>query len=498
MESGTTTPVTGPSDRRRWWTLVVVCLGMFMVTLDSSIVNVALPHIQRDLHFTQSGLAWVVDAFLITFGSFLLLAGRLGDLVGRKKIFLGGVALFTLSSLVCGVAVDQAMLIAGRFVQGIGGAFAASAILAIIVTEFPVARDRTRAMSAYMFVAVGGGSIGLLVGGVLTQALNWHWIFFINLPIGVGTLLAGRVLIDENVGLGLRNGVDVAGSALVTVSLMVGIYAIIGVTSYGWGSAHTLGFLGVALALGVGFVVLEMRLSDPIMPLRIFRIPSLVQANVVRALAMMGMFATFFLGALYLEDVLGYTPLLTGLAFLPISATMGVLSSGVTARLVNRFGTKPVLVPGMVCITAGLLWLTRIGVGPDYLRVFFPGCLLIGLGAGLAMMPLLSIAMVDVPTEDSGLGSGVANVSLQVSSAVGLAVLSTLASNRSKTLAAAGHSAAHALTGGYRLSFLIGGICAAVGTVIAVAVLRGTPGHDEVSDQSDEERLETMIESAIL
>jgi EmrB/QacA subfamily drug resistance transporter len=471
---------------------------MFMVTLDSSIVNVALPKIQRDLHFTQSGLAWVVDAFLITFGSFLLLAGRLGDLVGRKKIFLSGVALFTASSLVCGVAVDQAMLIVGRFTQGIGGAFSASAILAIIVTEFPVARDRTRAMSAYMFVAVGGGSIGLLVGGVLTQALDWHWIFFINLPIGVGTIVAGRLLIDENEGLGLRDGVDVAGSALVTVSLMVGIYAIIGVTSYGWTSAHTLGFLAGAVVLGVVFVVLESRLSDPIMPLRILRIPSLVHANVVRAMAMIGMFATFFLGALYLEDVLGYSPLRTGLAFLPISATMGVLSSGVTARLVGRFGTKPVLVPGMVSITLGLLWLTRIGVSPDYLRVFFPGCLLIGLGAGLAMMPLLSIAMVDVPSEDSGLGSGVANVALQVSSAVGLAVLSTIATNRSKSLAAAGQATVHALTAGYRLSFLIGGACAAVGSVIAVVILKGTPRDDADTEEASEARLETMIESAIL
>src|SRR5664280_2365644 len=257
MSSGTDAPVAGRSNRRRWWALVVVCLGMFMNALDSSIVNVALPDIQRELHFSQAGLAWVVDAFLITFGSFLLLAGRLGDLVGRKKVFLAGIAVFTASSVLCGVASSQAMLIIGRFAQGMGGAFSASAIIAIIVTEFPEPEERSRAMSAYIFVAVGGGSIGLLVGGVLTQALNWHWIFFINVPIGVFTFVAGRMLIVENVGLGIRTGVDVVGSVLITLSLMLGIYAISTATQYGWRSAHTLGFGGASVALAISFFVLE-------------------------------------------------------------------------------------------------------------------------------------------------------------------------------------------------------------------------------------------------
>ncbi len=471
------TPVTERSQRRRWWALVVVCLGMFMNALDSSIVNVALPSIQRDLHFTQSGLAWVVDAFLITFGSFLLLAGRLGDLVGRKKVFLAGIAVFTISSVICGVASSQAMLIAGRFAQGVGAAFSASVVFAIILTEFPEPGERGRAMSAYIFVAVGGGSIGLLVGGVLTQGLNWHWIFFINLPIGVATLFFGRALIDENQGLGIRTGVDIAGSVLVTLSMMVGIFAIVGVTTYGWLSAHTLGFGAAAVVLGVVFFVLETRLENPIMPLRILRIQTLVRSSTIRWFVITGVFISFFLGALYLEDVLHYSPILTGLAFLPISLSVGLLSLGITARLVSRFGNKGVLIPGMVSVTVGLVWLTRIGVGPDYLRVVLPGFLLLGLGAGTAMVPLLSIAMEDVPKADAGLGSGIVNVSMQVAAAVGLAVLSTIATNDSRSLIVSGASASSALTSGYRLAFLIAAVSAAVGTVIALVLLPGTPGQ---------------------
>jgi EmrB/QacA subfamily drug resistance transporter len=461
------------SNRRRWWALVVVCLGMFMNALDSSIVNVALPDIQRDLHFTQSGLTWVVDAFLITFGSFLLMAGRLGDLVGRKRVFLAGIALFTVSSIACGLATSQAMLIAGRFVQGIGGAMSASVIIAIIVTEFPEPVERARAMSAYIFVAVGGGSIGLLVGGVLTQALNWHWIFFINVPIGIATFILGRALIDENVGLGIRNGVDVTGSVLVTGSLMVGIYAIITATQYGWASGHTLGFLGVAVLLLVAFFLLEAKLKNPIMPLRILRIRTLTNSSIIRGFVAAGIFTTFFLGALYLENVLGYSPIRTGLAFLPVSLMMGVLSAGVTARLVTRFGSKRVLIPGMVAAVLGLLLMTRIGPGSSYFTVVFPAFLLIGLGAGTSFIPLLTIAMSEVPKDDAGLGSGIVNVSMQMSAAVGLAVLGTIATNRTRSLEAVGRSSAAALSGGFRLSFLIAASCVAVGTVVALVILKG-------------------------
>jgi EmrB/QacA subfamily drug resistance transporter len=460
-------PVAPRSARVRWWALVVVCLAMFMNALDSSIVNVALPDIQKDLHFTPSSLAWVVDAFLITFGSFLLMAGRLGDLIGRRKVFLTGIVLFTGASIMCGVAQSQGVLIVGRFLQGIGGAFSASVIIAIIVTEFPEAGERSKAMSAYIFVAVGGGSIGLLVGGILTQALNWHWIFFINVPIGVFTFIFGRALIVENTGLGIRTGVDVAGSVLVTV----GIYGISTATEYHWVSAHTLGFVGAAVLMLVAFVVLESRLANPIMPLRIFRIRTLTRSSIIRGMLATGMFTTFFLGALYLEGVLGFSPVQTGLAFLPMSVTMGILSAGITARLVTRFGDKRVLIPGMVAGTLGLLLLTTLGTDTSYVSVMLPAFLLIGLGAGTAFAPLLSIAMADVPVVDAGLGSGIVNVSMQMSSALGLAILSAIATGRTHALEAAGHPVEVALTDGYRLAFLISAVLVGVGTVVAVVAL---------------------------
>jgi EmrB/QacA subfamily drug resistance transporter len=468
------------SDRRRWWALVVVCLGMFMNSLDSSIVNVALPAIQRDLHFSQSSLTWVVDAFLITFGSFLLMAGRLGDLIGRKKVFLAGVALFTASSIACGLAVNQAMLITGRFIQGIGGAMSASVIIAIIVTEFPQPAERARAMSAYIFVAVGGGSIGLLVGGVLTQALDWHWIFFINVPIGIITFILGRRLIEENAGSGIRNGVDVTGSVLVTLALMLGIYAIITATQYGWASSHTLGWLAVAVVLLAAFFGLEARRANPIMPLGILRIRTLTNSSIIRGFVAAGIFTTFFLGALYLENVRGYSPIRTGLAFLPISLMMGLLSAGVTARLVLRFGSKSVLIPGMVAATLGLLLLSRVGPDSSYTMLIFPAFLLVGLGAGTSFIPLLTIAMSQVPKDDAGLGSGIVNVSMQMSAAVGLAVLGTIATNQTRSLEAAGRSVSDALTGGFRLSFLIAAACVGVGTVVALVLLR-SPTDTELS-----------------
>ncbi len=469
---------------------MVVCLGMFMNALDSSIVNVALPAIQRDLHFTQSSLIWVVDAFLITFGSFLLLAGRLGDLVGRKKVFLGGIALFTLSSVVCGLATSQGMLIAGRFAQGAGGAMSSSVIIAIIVTEFPDSSERSRAMSAYIFVTVTGAALGLLVGGVLTQSLGWHWIFFINVPIGVVTLLLGWRLIVENEGLGIRRGVDVAGSVVVTLALMLGIFAIIQATAYGWLSVHTLAFGAAAVVLLVGFFWLEARLANPIMPLRILRTRTLVNSSIVRGFLAAGAFTTFFLGALYFENVLRYSPVQTGLAFLPISVVMGALSAGITARLVERFGNKRVLIPGMVSALAGLLLLTQVGPGTNYLTLVFPAFVLIGLGAGTAFMPLLSIAMADVPNADAGLGSGVVNVSMQMASALGLAVLGTIATNHTASLVAAGEPVPVALSGGYQLSFFIAAVCVAIGVVVALVLLQGTPPGD--LDRQDLQALDAM------
>jgi EmrB/QacA subfamily drug resistance transporter len=471
---------TDRGDRHRWIALVVVCLAMFMNALDGSIVNVALPDIQRSLHFSQSGLTWVVDAYLISFGSFLLMAGRLGDLIGRKKVFLGGVALFTISSIACGAAQDQAWLVAARFVQGIGGALSASVIVAIIVTEFPSAAERAKAMSAYVFVAVGGGSVGLLAGGVLTQFLTWRWIFFVNVPIGIATLIAGTVLLVDNIGLGIKQGVDWLGSVLVTFAVMTAIYAIVTAATDGWISTHTLALLGVAFVLLVSFVLLESRLANPITPLRIFKLRTLTGSAVARGLLIIGMFSTFFIGALYFEHVLGYSPVKTGLAFLPQALVMAIMSTGITARLVTRFGNKPILYPGMVLCALGLLLFASAGQHASYFPTIFIAFLMLGLGAGTAFVPLLQIGMSEIPNEDAGLGSGVVNVSQQLAGAIGLAALSTIAANRSETLISTGHAMIEALTRGYQLALVIAACAVILGTVLCPFLLR--------TDQSPEEQ----------
>ena len=350
------------SDRRRWMGLAVVCLAQLMIVLDTTIVNVALPSIQHDLHFTQANLTWVINAFLISFGSFLLLAGRLGDLLGRKRIFLAGVAVFTIASALCGVAPSQGLLIGARFLQGIGGALAASVILAIVVTEFPQPGERARAMSAYVFTAVAGGSLGLLAGGALTEALNWHWIFFVNLPIGAATIALGKSLIPDDEGKGLADGVDWLGSILVTVSLMVGVYAIVQATDHGWGSQQVLGYGALSLALMGAFLALEARIENPIMPLRILALRGLTGSSVVRGFLVTAMYSTFFLGTLYLEHVLHYSALKTGLSFLPWTLTVAALSLGLTARLVERFGPRRVMLFGMGAVVVGLLLLSTVGL----------------------------------------------------------------------------------------------------------------------------------------
>lgn len=461
----------GTTERRRWVALIVVCLAMLMNALDSSIVNVALPSIQRSLHFSSSGLTWVVDAYLIAFGSFLLLAGRLGDLVGRKKVFLGGVTLFTLSSLACALAVSQSMLLAARFAQGVGGAISTSVIVAIIVTEFTGAAERARAMSAYLFVAVGGGSIGLLVGGLLTQAVSWHWIFMINVPIGILTLVLGSALITEHPGLGIRHGLDVAGSLLMTLSLMVGIYAIVTASSNGWLSGHTLGFAAAALVLILAFFTVEARVTSPIVPLRIVQLRSLTSSSVVRGLTFSSMFAVFFFGALYMERVLGYGPLMTGIAFLPMSLTMALMSLGVTSRLLVRFGPMKLLVPGLASVAVGLVVFAHSGVGASYATTMLPAFLLLGIGMSVSAVPLLTLAMADVPAADAGLASGIVNVSMWLASSTGLAVFGTLAASRTRSLDAAGHDPLSALVSGYHEVFLIGAGLSAIALVLTVVLL---------------------------
>ncbi len=469
-------------DRRRWAALVVVCLAQLMIVLDTTIVNVALPSIQHDLHFTQGNLTWVINAFLVTFGSFLLLAGRLGDLLGRKRVFLAGVILFTGASMLCGLAPTQGALIGARFLQGLGAALQASVILAIIVTEFPAPADRAKAMSAYVFTAVAGGSLGLLAGGVLTQALSWHWIFFVNLPIGIATVVLGRALIPADSGLGLSQGVDWLGSVLVTGSLMTAVYAIVQTTGHGWGSAPVLGFGALAVALMAAFLTLESRIANPIMPLRILRLRGLIGSSVVRGFLVTGMYSTFFLGTLYLEHVRHYSALQTGLAFLPWTLTVGALSAfGITARLVSRLGAMRVLAGGMTSVVIGLALLMTTGLQTAFFPTIFLAYFAIGLGIGSAFMPLLTIAMSEVPADDAGLGSGITNVSQQVAGALGLAVLGTIATNHTKALVAQHHALAGALVGGYHLAFAIGVASVAAGLVIALVILRPLAGQTPVT-----------------
>jgi len=460
------------TDRRRWLALLVVCLAQLMIVLDTTIVNVALPSIQRDLHFTQGNLTWVINAFLVTFGSFLLLAGRLGDLLGRKRVFLYGVALFTIASALCGAAPDSSILIGARFIQGIGAAMQASVILAIIVIEFPKPEERAKAMGAYVFTAVAGGSLGLLAGGVLTQLLSWHWIFFVNLPIGVVAIIAGRILIPNDSGIGLGAGVDWLGSALVTFAIGIAVYSIVQATSHGWGSTEVIGGGAVAVALLASFVVLESRIKNPIMPLAILRTRGLLGSCIARGFLVTGMFGTWFVGSLYLEHVLHYTAIETGLAFLPWTLTVAALSMGVTRRLVARLGALPVMVGGMLVFALGLLELHGIALHTDYLPRLGIGFLLMGLGVGNAFMPMLTIAMADVPHEQAGLASGVVNVSQQVAGALGLAVLSTFATNHSNALLATHHAVDASLVSGYRLAYAIAIVSVLVAVGVALTMMR--------------------------
>jgi EmrB/QacA subfamily drug resistance transporter len=460
------------SANARWIALVVVCFAQLMSIVDATIVNVALPAIQRTLHFSSANLTWVVNSYLISFGSFLLFAGRLGDLIGRRRIFLVGITIFTVASAVCGIAASQGVLIVARFAQGFGGAGATSAIMAIITIEFPQPRERAKAMSVYMFVVSCGGSLGLLAGGIITQSIDWHWIFFINVPVGIATFVLGRRWINENEGLGIGRDVDAVGPVLVTSSMVLAAYTIVTSSSYGWGSTHTLTFGGLTVVLLVAFTVLEARLRNPIMPLRIFRIPGLASSSLIRGLLITGMYASFFIGVLYLQHVRNYGVLHTGVAFLPQTLTLAALSFGVTARLVNRFGSLPPLLVGLAACAGGLALLATVGAHTSYATGLLPAFVLIGLGAGLAFLPLLTIAMANVPATDAGMASGIVNTSLQLAGAIGVAVLGTVASDRTSTLIAHGHSPAAALLGGYHLAFLVALGCAGVAVVAAALTLR--------------------------
>jgi EmrB/QacA subfamily drug resistance transporter len=448
---------------------------MLMIVLDATIVNVALPSIKNDLGFSQNSLAWVVNAYLIAFGGLLLLAGRIGDLIGQRRIFLIGLAVFTGASLLCAVAQSQGMLIGARFVQGAGGAIASAVILGMIVTMFPEPREQAKAIGVYSFVASAGASIGLLAGGVLTEAINWHWIFFVNLPIGLATALFAIRVVPDREGIGLTAGADLPGAVLLTGGLMLGVYTILGVAEEGWGSAQTLALGAVSIGLLVAFVARQARVANPLVPLRLFRSPNVAGANVVQALLVVGMFGMFFLGALYMQRILGYDALQVGLAYLPLTVVMGTMSFRFSGQLNLRFGPEATLVPAMVAVVAGLLLLARTPVDASYATDLLPAMVLIGLGAGLGFPSLMQLAMSGATASDSGLASGLVNTSVQVGGAIGLAVLATLATERTEGLLADGEAAASALNSGYHLAYLIGAGLVLVAIAVAVSVLRSRP-----------------------
>jgi EmrB/QacA subfamily drug resistance transporter len=460
------------TDRKRWLALYVLCGGMLMIVLDATIVNVALPTIKDDLGFSQNSLAWVVNAYLIAFGGLLLLAGRLGDLIGQRRIFLIGLAVFTGASLLCALSQSQGVLIGARFVQGAGGAIASAVILGMIVTMFPEPREQAKAIGVYSFVASAGASIGLLAGGVLTQAINWHWIFFVNLPIGLATALLARRLVEDREGIGLREGADIPGAALITGGLMLGVYTILEAGDQGWGSTQTLGLGGVSIALLAAFVARQARIRNPLMPLRLFRSRNVAGANGVMALLVVGFFGFFFLGALYMQGILGYDALEVGLAFLPSCIVMGTLSLRYAERLIMGIGARSALIAGLVSVGLGMLLFARAPVDGTYAIDVLPVMLLLGTGAGLAFPALMTLAMSGATPSDAGLASGLINTTVQVGGAIGLAVVATLATERTNSLLADGGSRASALNSGYHLAYLIGTALVVAAIVVARGVLR--------------------------
>jgi EmrB/QacA subfamily drug resistance transporter len=454
---------------------------MLMIVLDVTVVNVALPSIQDELHFSTSSLAWVVNAYLIAFGGLLLLAGRFGDLLGRSRIFLLGVGLFTLASLMCGLAWTQTLLVAARFVQGIGGAMTSAVILGMIVTMFPEPREQAKAIGVYAFVASAGGSVGLLAGGVLTQAIDWHWIFFVNVPIGLITIVLARRLLDKDQGIGIGEGADIPGALLITSALMLGVYTIVKpAADYGWGAGRTLGLGALSLLLLAAFLVREARARNPLVPLRIFRSRNVSGANLIQVLSVAGMFGMFFLGALYLRRVLGYDALEIGLAFLPVTIAMGSMSIRFSEPLITRFGATAVLPPGLALIALALALFAVAPVHADYLTRLLPSMVLLGTGAGMCFPALMTVAMSGATQRDAGLASGLVNTTAQVGGALGLAVLATLSASHSNKLIAQGESTAAALTGGYHLAFWIAAGLVLAGIAVSLAVLRpqaASAGH---------------------
>jgi EmrB/QacA subfamily drug resistance transporter len=484
------------TNGNRWLALVIVCLGYLMIVLDVTIVGVALPSIREDLGFSESSLAWVANAYLLTFGGFLLLAGRLGDLFGHRRLFLMGIALFTLASLGCGLAMTQELLLGARAVQGFAGAIVSAVALSLIVTLFTEPVERAKAMGVFGFVAAGGGSLGVLLGGILTDALNWHWIFLVNVPIGIAVVVLARLVLPGGRMEPAARRLDVAGALTVTASLMLAVYAIVNGNEVGWTSARTLALLGAAGMLLVSFLAIESKAPAPLMPLGLFRLRNVATANVVGVLWAAAMFAWFFLSALYLQLVLGYSPLQVGLAFLPANLIMAVLSLGLSAKLVLRFGIRAPLATGLLLAAAGLALFARAPVDGVFVVDVLPSMILLGLGAGMALNPVLLAAMSDVEPSEAGLASGVVNTSFMMGGALGLAILASLAASRSDALLASGKDQLVALTGGYHAAFIAGAVFAAGAAVLSAALLRGGAAPAPAMHDDAEEEPQPCAEAA--
>lgn len=458
--------------RTRWLALLVLCLGDLMIVLDGTIVNVALPSIREDLGFSETSLAWVVNAYLLTFGGFLLLGGRLGDLFGQRRMFVAGTVVFTLASLACGLAGSQGALVAARAVQGIGGAVVSAVALALVMTLFTDPGERAKAMGVFGFVLSGGGTAGVLLGGVLTDLLSWNWIFLVNLPVGIAVVLLALALVPAGPGLSAGGRVDVAGAATVTLSLVLAVYAIVNGNQSGWGSPQTLGLLALAAVLFVAFVVVETRAAQPLVPLRIFRLRNVTAANIAGVLMAAGLFAWFFFSALYLQQVLGYTPLEVGVALVPSMVLWGTVSLFLSDRLVLRYGFRVPVVAGLALFVVSLLLFARAPVDGSFAVDVLPASLLVGLGAGITFNPLLLAAMSDVQPHESGLASGVVNTAFMMGGAVGLAILASLADAHTDRLLGDGAGELAALNGGYHAAFLVGAVFAAGAAVVAAVFLR--------------------------
>ncbi|MGW7270641.1 MFS transporter [Streptomyces sp. NPDC054864] len=461
-----------PTERKRWLALYTLCAGTLIIILDGSVVTVALPTIGRELDFTRSNLAWLVNAYMIAFGGLLLLSGRLGDLLGRKRMFLAGITLFTAASLLCGLAGSQELLICGRFVQGVGGAMASAVTLGMIVAMFQEPREQATSIGIFSFVAAAGGSVGVIAGGVLTEAAGWNSIFFINVPIGVVILVAAVRLIEPDQGLGFGTGADLVGAFLVTSGLMLVVYAINKIESEGLGSSVTLGYGALALVLLTGFVLRQAKADTPLLPLRIFRSRYLSGSNGVMFLFVAGLFGFQFLLALYLQSVAGYSSVKTGMAYLPGPVVIAVISLGCSAKLITHFGPRAVLLSGMVFTAVALALLGRVPVDASYAVDILPSVLLLGAGAGLALPALIGLAMSGATPADSGLASGLVNTTQQIGGALGVAILAALAAYRTDTLLGEGKTPAEATTGGYHVSFAVAAGLEVLGILLAAVVLR--------------------------